>query len=244
MISLGINNETGKEIPLRLWHASKASKETGSSCRASQITFLEDTQSGCLLQLWRQNFTDCDQLRNDIRRLQAELIELKLMISKGALMDDFVPIIFEDFSTKSHHNETTPFLQCDNVPSHLHVEVMYTNSSLGIYRINGFKVNYFPEKWRWNCHNLKRSCGSETYEFQLKSTIQYIQVPVVWHYQNTSKFWILQNLHNCDGDQCWQQLFYAFTHYQDGDNVAYAVQWALILVPSSLLLMWFTRDLW
>ena len=61
---------------------------------------------------------------------------------------------------------------------------MYSNTSSyqpGIYRINGFKINYFPEKWTWICQHQHNSC--ETKKFQIKSSVQFIQVPVVWHFQ-------------------------------------------------------------
>jgi len=204
----GFHNETKEESAPKIWYSHDAS----SLCRTSSlrwISFLEDTQSGCFLQLSRKNFTDCEQLRNEISRIQAELIEMELLIAKGGsdvdrnyttYSNDFseenerddmrqtVPILFEDFSSriKEEKNGTRNMHQECQVPSHLHVEVMYSNTTTGIYRISGFKINYFPEKWSWICLHQHNSC--ETKKFQLKSSVQFIQVPVVWHFQNTSKF--------------------------------------------------------
>ena len=59
-------------IPL---YSLRYSHDASSLCRTSSlrwISFLEDTQSGCFLQLSRKNFTDCEQLRNEISRIQAQ----------------------------------------------------------------------------------------------------------------------------------------------------------------------------
>ena len=62
----------------------------------------------------------------------------------------FIKAIFEDFTFNETKEENYKH-QC-NIPSHLHVEITYSNVS-SIYRMNGFKVNYFPEKWSWICQN-------------------------------------------------------------------------------------------
>ena len=49
------------------------------------MKFGQDTQSGCFISLARENFTDCDQLRNQIAKIQAELIDLDLLIAKGGI---------------------------------------------------------------------------------------------------------------------------------------------------------------
>ena len=108
------------------------------------------------------------------------------------------------------------------------------------YRVNGVKINYFPEQWSWICS--KRLCTTKF--FELKSSVQFIQVPVIWHYQNTSKFWILQRLNLCEGDICWSDIFYPFTHMKDGDQVAFATMWGLTLIPCGLYLIWFLRGFW
>ena len=107
-------------------------------------------------------------------------------------------------------------------------------------RVNGVKINYFPEQWSWICS--KRLCTTKP--FELKSSVQFIQVPVIWHYQNTSKFWILQRLNLCDGDICWSDILYPFTHMEDGDQVAFATMWGLTLVPCGMYLIWFLRGFW
>ena len=249
----GIHNKSQEKLLPRIWHTSLISES--SDCTLSftkSIGFLDNSQSSCLLPLSRDNFTDCNQLREQVRRIQAELIEsADLLIAKGAPAsnpndDDNFPITFEDFSTAMTNNSTESgaILFC-SVPSHLHVEVTYSNTS-SLYRINGFKINYFPEKWTWICHSTNKHC-EKTKKYQLKSTVQFIHIPVAWHYQNTSKFWILQNLHNCDGDKCWRELFYPFSgnsNYHHGDQVEYAARCALLLLLAAIFLLIFLNDLY
>ena len=235
----------------KLWSISRT-----SSCKSTpfqDIKFLKDTQSGCLVNLSESNFSDCTQLQQSIRNIQKELVDIQSWIAKGGDLSnnitDYVKIIHEDFSLKKQFmtpkEENNKIIAMCEVPSHLHVEIMYSNTS-NIYRISGVKVNYYPNKWTWICS--KKSCPSKSYE--LKSSVQYIEVPVVWHYQNTSKFWILQSLNICDGDICWNEIMYPFTHAKQiypftiGDEIAFATMWGLALTPTALFIMWFLRYFW
>ena len=117
----GLHNISKEESTPKIW----SGQEPSSLCRTSSlrdISFLEDTQSGCFLQLSRENFTNCEQLRNEIIRIQAELVEMELLIAKGGnytniykttpiytakdTNEHFVPMIFEDFSTIGDDNST------------------------------------------------------------------------------------------------------------------------------------------
>ena len=121
------------------------------------------------------------------------------------------------------------------------VSVKLFNCNFYQYRINGFKVSHHPETWSWIC--AKRECPTSK-PFELKSTVQFIEVPVQWHYQNTSKFWILQDLDECEGDICWNQLMYPFTHAKMGDQIAFVTMWGLTLLPLTIFLLWFLRYFW
>ena len=199
------------------------------------VSFLQNSISGCFLQLSRENFTKCSDLAEALRDLHFEAIST-FNISKGGDEEDYVPIIFEDLTQYLVHNSTQ---EC-TVPAELHIEVMYTNSSNGMYRINGVKVNYLPEKWTWYCYTHK----CITKQYQVLHKVQFIEIPLVWHHQNTSKFWILQQLDLCKGDQCWSGLWYAFSHHQKGDEIAYASLCGLLMIPISIGTLWFTREFW
>lgn len=77
------------------------------------------------------------------------------------------------------------------VPHHMHVEIMYTRSSkrnsdkFGIYRVCGAKVSWTFDRWSWSCLNPQACRQSQLYP--LTMSVEQFEVPVVWHYQNTSK---------------------------------------------------------
>ena len=50
------------------------------------------------------------------------------------------------------------------------------------------------------------------------------------------RFWVLQDVGHCEGDACWHELAYPFTHpagpdggAATGDDVSLSTLWALIL---------------
>ena len=93
--------------------------------------------------IFQSNFTNCDILKENIRRIQEQLIDVQTWIAKGGNLansnqTEFVEIIFEDFTKKPHAEDLLSrkerqIIQSCQVPSHLDVEVMYSNTS-GIYR--------------------------------------------------------------------------------------------------------------
>lgn len=233
---LGAKNDTELvEKSPKIWSTHRSSLCMFTPLQS--VNFLKDSQSGCLLELSKDNLTNCEQLREDIKTIQYQLMNIDALISKGGSLknESFVSIIFEDFSANQPTNQSF----CA-VPSHVHMEVTFSNSS-SIYRINGVKVNYLAETWSWICP--KRPCGS-TRKFQLQSSVQFIEVPVVWHHQNTSKFWILQRLDLCNGDKCWAELFYPFTHSDEGSKIAFVTMCALTLIPGACLVLFVTKDYW
>ena len=92
---------------------------------------------------FQSNFSNCEILKENIRRIQEQLIDVQTWIAKGGNLannnqTEFVEIIFEDFSKKPHAEDLLSrkegkIIQSCQVPSHLDVEVMYSNTS-GIYR--------------------------------------------------------------------------------------------------------------
>ena len=57
---------------------------------------------------------------------------------------------------------------------------------------------------------LATSWCSHIQRFQLQTSVQFIEVPIVWHHQNTSRFWVKQyddiSEGKCNGDVCWKVL--------------------------------------
>ena len=50
---------------------------------------------------------------------------------------------------------------------------------------------------------------SSVQHFQLQSSVQFVEIPIVWHLRNTSQFWAHQYNDmsiGCSGDTCWKVL--------------------------------------
>jgi hypothetical protein len=127
----------------RLW----TSTDPTSLCRHSslkKIEFLKDSQSGCLLELSKANFTNCQDLKNQIRSIQAQLVQStdqgsSILIAKGGnpenmTLEDHIEMLFEDETKYDHSDNETNIISSCTVPSHLHYEVLYTNAKSKIYR--------------------------------------------------------------------------------------------------------------
>lgn len=133
------------------------------------------------------------------------------------------------------------------VPSRVSVHVMYSKSDTGeskrktdpIYRVNGIRIMLGHERWDWTCRKTSgeggdRSCR-EIANYDIGLSVKFEEIPLVWHHQNTSRFWVLQDVGHCEGDACWAELAYPFTHHgwpdgaRTGDDVSFSTLWALIL---------------
>lgn len=232
------------DFGLKLWQTVSNSR---SLCRQSglqNVQFLRDFQSGCLLELSRDNFTDCARLQENIVAIQNGLIFAEFVAKGGNLnttREEFAEIIYRE------NDDVNPSGQnvC-SVDNHVHIEVLYTKSGPlqePIYRINGVQVNYFRANWTGECWDI-RKCAGNVQKYQLASSVSFHEIPIVWHHQNTTRFWIIQDWNYCDRDICWKELMYAFTHHSTGDGIAYATMCALSLTPLGLFIMWFTREFW
>ena len=145
---ISAKNISDKEIAFlpspKLWSTSRTSKCLSSPLQS--ILFLKETQSACLVHLSKSNFTDCKQLAKNIKDILEELIDVdNTLIAKGGNMsltnvEEFVKVIHEDYSKKEKFVSIANTLLSNNkvihtcqVPSHLHVEVTYSQTS-NIYR--------------------------------------------------------------------------------------------------------------
>ena len=64
-----------------------------------------------------------------------------------------------------------------------------------ISKINGLKVSKVYQEWTWpRCK--RKMTGSEgcrePQRFLLTSEVEFLEIPNVWHHQNTTKFWLKQ----------------------------------------------------
>ena len=63
-----------------------------------------------------------------------------------------------------------------------------------IQKINGLKVVPVYEKWLWRCKSKikgSRKCDGFR-DFMLWTEVEFLEIPNMWHHQNTSRFWLKQ----------------------------------------------------
>ena len=83
---------------LRVWDSSHATSSQCSSTPLMPVTFLDDSQTGCFLNLVRTNFSDCADLRRTVKAIQDHLTP-GVLLSKGGgatadlSKDDFFQVI-------------------------------------------------------------------------------------------------------------------------------------------------------
>ena len=56
---------------------------------------------------------------------------------------------------------------------------------------------------------------SQTQDFKLQSSVQFIEIPIVWHHQNRSQFWVRQFDEmsvGCPGDVCFKVKWLGLNH--------------------------------
>ena len=60
----------------------------------------------------------------------------------------------------------------------------------------------------WKLNIIGSSWCSPLQSFQLQTSVQFIEIPIAWHHQNTSRFWVKQydemSEGKCKGDVCWK----------------------------------------
>eukprot|EP00094_Tigriopus_californicus_P001832 TCALIF_01768-PA protein Name:"Similar to Tctn2 Tectonic-2 (Rattus norvegicus)" AED:0.33 eAED:0.33 QI:0/0.66/0/0.75/0.66/0.25/4/0/648 len=243
LISGMLHNGTFKRLNqgISIWKATPS-----SLCRDSTLVpigFGTNVQGGCLLQLSRLDFNDCYSLENKILNLQSALIKSQVVARGGNVNgmseSDFVPIIHDDDGTYLKSNSTFPICW---IPSVLSVEILFSNSNpkplKRIDRINGVRVVPRYEMWSWVCSELDDCNGQKS--FELSVGIQFGEIPLEWHLQNTSRFWIRQHDPHCLGDNCWKQILRPFTHPPPVDHL-YSDPWqragAIVVTILSLFIL-------
>ena len=70
-----------------------------------------------------------------------------------------------------------------------------------IVKINGLKVSTVSEKWYWKCKTKVRGSKNcdEAQKFLLATELEFLEIPNVWHHQNTTRFWLKQVINNSGG---------------------------------------------
>jgi len=227
-------------IGFRVWGRNKHS----SLCREnilSDVEFGENSQTGCFLLLGEAELKQCRTLGLELVRLQRKMLNSTLVAKHGSLNftnpTSFIPVIYENATLDELQRTKSPLTSCQ-VPSSARITILYTLSA-GISTVNGVRVRPQYEEWSWTCKMSirgKKSC-QKIQRFQLRTEVEFVEIPVIWHHQNTTRFWLKQDSITCNGDICWEDMLIPILNMERGDVLAEMAEWffALILIAVPMI---------
>ena len=186
---------------LRVWGDNGPSSLCADNAPAGP-RFGLSTVSGCAVRLARPQLQRCAELRASVREIQRGLVRAGYVARLGNLdttdPDNFVPVLEEE--------EEEPGLEGDSesdgcvVQAGLRITVLTVavpaedGRAEPIQKINGLKVVPVYEKWLWRCKSKikgSRKCDGFR-DFMLWTEVEFLEIPNMWHHQNTSRFWLKQ----------------------------------------------------
>ena len=173
-----------------------------SLCRkasASPIEFGHNLMTGCLITLSKSDFADCDALSENLMMIYNSLINSDNSLAKGGNpnitdINDFVSFIMDeedDFFDNTTDDSNSLNIPTCKVPSFLQLKITYSKAKVlsrdPIYRINAARLHYHQRNWFWICkEDFKEAC-TRFQNFEIKMMIAFEEIPLIWHYQNTSR---------------------------------------------------------
>ena len=183
---------------LRVWGSNRASSLCADN-RLSDLHFGENIRSGCHIRLEERQLENCEDLVADIARVQSSLVRSQFAarggdhnFTSGTLADNFVSIIRQNVTAPpSGKGEGCA------VPAKLRLTVLVVRLEAGgreILRLNGVRVTPIYQRWTWRCRIARRGpreC-SKVQHFQLSTELEFLEIPNIWHQQNTTRFWLKQ----------------------------------------------------
>nr|XP_046243359.1 tectonic-2 [Scatophagus argus] len=234
-----LDNYTGsiQRTSINLW--KPVSDGLCSAAELKPVVFGENSTSGCLLPVSRQNLTQCDLLRETVTSLQGALIKATYVAKSGnpdpLTMTDWVNISSVTLNSSTPMEDTAS--SCYGVPSHQHVYVwsLVTGFVDGIPQrdIHAVKVSYSPSRWALDCGGGDVSpCVDpmETQLFPITSSVTFIDIPVNTGPPKT-RFQINFTEYDCNrNDVCWPELAFPITRYYTGEPYSQSLAKGLILV--------------
>ena len=163
----------------------------------SEVYFGENLISSCYIRLKESHLRNCQHLMEDITELQKTLMRSRYVVRGGDYNfteppDNFVSIIYE--------NVTVPELREDEltgclVPATLRVTVLVVRVEYKGHltdRINGVRVSPVYKHWTWKCQIDKLGSCREVQKFMLSTEVEFLEIPNIWHHENTTRFWLQQ----------------------------------------------------
>ena len=198
-------------VGFRTWGRGNGPSSLCQDSSLVGIGFGVDTIAECYVPVARSELKECKTLAARLRHLLSNLTR-SVGVSKYGAHDDFadpdgfVRVVRDELrpnrttaagdgnSTKSFWPEEA----CD-VPARVRTTFLYTDSGGvrggRVNLINGVRVRLLFERWRWICprvNSMKRAGCSARQRFPIRSEVEFVEIPAVWHNQNTTKFWLIQ----------------------------------------------------
>ncbi|KAM9360664.1 tectonic-2 [Symphorus nematophorus] len=234
-----LTNDTGslQRTSINLW--KPVSDGFCSTAEKKPVLFGENSTSGCLLPVSRQNLTQCDLLRETVTSLQATLITATYVAKSGdpdpLTVTDWVNISFVTLNSSTAMEDTTS--SCYGIPSHQHIRgwSRITGMVDGVPQreIHALEVSYSLSTWALDCGGGDVSpCVDpmETQLFPITSSVTFIDIPVNTGPPKT-RFQINFTEYDCNrNDVCWPELAFPITRYYTGEPYSQSLAKGLILV--------------
>ncbi|XP_068559232.1 tectonic-2 [Cebidichthys violaceus] len=234
-----LDNNTGsvQRTSINVW--KPVSDGLCSTAEMKPVLFGENSTSGCLLPVSRQNLTQCDLLREAVASLQAALITATYVAKSGnpdpLTMTDWVNISYVTLNSSTTMEDTTSL--CRGVPSHQHIHVwsLITGMVEGIPQrdIRVLQVSYSLSPWALDCGGGDVSpCLDplETKLFPITSSVTFTDVPINTGPPKT-RFQVNFTEYDCNrNDVCWPELAFPITKYYTGEPYSQSLAKGLILV--------------
>uniref|UniRef100_A0A3Q1EPH6 Tectonic family member 2 n=1 Tax=Acanthochromis polyacanthus TaxID=80966 RepID=A0A3Q1EPH6_9TELE len=232
-------NNTGliQKTSINLWKPV-----TDGLCSAAEkkpVLFGENSTSGCLLPVSRQNLTECNLLRETVTALQDALTAATFVAKVGnpdlSALTDWVNISFLRLNSSTTTEDGGS--ACSGIPSyqHIHVWSLVTSMVDGIPQreIRALEVRYGLSTWALDCGGgAVSSCvdPEETQLFSITSSVTFIDIPINTGPPKT-RFQINFTEYDCSrNDVCWPELAFPVTRYYTGEPYSQSLAKGIILV--------------
>ena len=183
---------------LRVWGSNMASSLCADN-RLSELHFGENIRSGCHIRLEERQLENCEDLVADIARVQSSLVRSQFAarggdhnFTSGAPADNFVSIIRQNVTGPPPGEG-----EGCAVPARLRLTVLVVRLEVGgrqVLKLNGLRVTPIYQRWIWRCRISRRGprkC-SKVQHFPLSTEVEFLEIPNIWHQQNTTRFWLQQ----------------------------------------------------
>ncbi|XP_032435650.1 tectonic-2 [Xiphophorus hellerii] len=229
------NTELIQRTPINVW------KPVGdglcSTDSMKPVVFGENSTSGCLLPIGKQNMTQCDLLRETVAALQSSLTTAAYVAQRGnpdlTTMTDWLNISFVTPNSSSVMNNNSGV--CSDIPFHQHISVWSLTTSLvdGIPQreIQALEISYGMSTWALDCRGGSISVCEDPEKRQLFPIISSVTFFDIDTGPAKTRFQINFTEYDCDrNDVCWPELAFPFTRYYTGEPYFLSLAKGMILV--------------